>query len=53
MARKHTQIKQPSKIERHDKNADKLVCVLVCEASRAPKTPVYQTRVIGLVMART
>ena len=51
--KKNTQIKQPSKMERHDKKVDKSVCMFVCDANRAPKTPVHQIIVIGLEIART
>jgi hypothetical protein len=53
MARENTQIKHPSIMERHDKKVDKFVCAFVCDANRAPKTPVHQIIVIGLEIART
>ena len=51
--RKNTHKKQPSKMERQEKKAEIFVCMIVCAASSAPKTPVHQTIVIGLEMART
>ena len=53
VARKSTQRKQPNKIEKQEKKAEILVAVLACEASTAPNTPVHQTIVIGLEIART
>ena len=52
-ARKNTHKKQPSKMEKQEKNAEIFVCMIVCAASSAPKTPVHQTIVIGLEIAKT